>query len=197
MTLAGGNEINQVHDEVFNFRVWLVARMLGFGLWWWSSFRIASIHGNGWIHGADHIICIAGDVFNCSYDVRVVVSGQQLFHIWGIGKPGNTMNVWTSTVLPLKSKPVVCCSQNTNVEGIDELVDPVSKNQSAIAAMAAFLLKQLCWSFGQISFASSGHWVSAALCVKKTVGSPRASTMDISLLLCLNQYCPVPHRLPA
>ena len=32
-----------------------------------------------------------------------------------------------STVLPLKSKPVVGCSQNTNVEGIDELVDPVSK----------------------------------------------------------------------
>ena len=62
MTLAGGNEINQVHAEVFNFRVWLVARMLGFGLWWWSSFRIASIHGNGWIHGADHIIRIAGDV---------------------------------------------------------------------------------------------------------------------------------------
>ena len=127
MTLAGGNEINQVHAEVFNFRVWLVARMLGFGIWWWSSFRIASIHGNGWIHGADHIIRIAGDVFNCSYEVRVVVSGQQLFHIRGIGKPGNTMNVWTSMVLPLKLKPVVHCSQNTNVEGIDELVDPVSK----------------------------------------------------------------------
>ena len=37
------------------------------------------------------------------------------------------MNVWTSTVLPLKSKPVVRCSQNTNVEGIDKLVDPMSK----------------------------------------------------------------------
>ena len=32
MTLAGVNEINQVHAEVFNFRVWLVVRMLGFGL---------------------------------------------------------------------------------------------------------------------------------------------------------------------
>ena len=38
------------------------------------------------------------------------------------------MKVWTSTVLPLKSKPVVCYSQNTNVEeGIDVLVDSVSK----------------------------------------------------------------------
>ena len=121
MTLAGGNEANQVHAEVFfNFRVWFVASMLGFGLWWWSSFRIASIHGNGWIRGADHIICIAGDVFNCSYEVRVVFSGQQL------GKLGNTMNVWTSTVLPLKLKTVVRYFQNTNVDGIDELVDPVS-----------------------------------------------------------------------
>ena len=40
------------------------------------------------------------------------------------------MNVWTSTVLPLKSKPVVHCSQNTNVEGIDDLVDPVSKKKT-------------------------------------------------------------------
>ena len=48
--------------------------------------------------------------------------------------------------------------------------------------MAAFLLELLYWSFGQVSFASSGHWVSAALCVKKTVGSPRSSTVDISLL---------------
>ena len=30
-------------------------------------------------------------------------------------------------VLPLKSKPVVLWSQNNNVEGIDELVDPMSK----------------------------------------------------------------------
>ena len=30
-------------------------------------------------------------------------------------------------MLPLKSKPVVRCSQNTNVEGIDELVDPMRK----------------------------------------------------------------------
>ena len=37
------------------------------------------------------------------------------------------MNVWTSTVLPLKLKPIVRCSYNTNIEGIDELVDPVSK----------------------------------------------------------------------
>ena len=27
--LAGGNEVNQVHAEVFNLRVWLVASMLG------------------------------------------------------------------------------------------------------------------------------------------------------------------------
>ena len=139
MTLAGGNKVNQVHAEVFNFRVCLVASMLGFDLWWWNSFRIASIHGNGWIRGADHIICIAGDVFNCSYEVRVVL---QLFHIWGIRKPGNAMNVWTSTELPLKSKPVVRCSQNTS---IDKLVAPMSKKTSP-RSLDCLQWQHSCWN---------------------------------------------------
>ena len=48
---------------------------------------------------------------------------------------------------------------------------------------------------GQIRRASSGHCRSAALCVKKMVGRPRVSTMEMSRLRCLNQYCLVPQRL--
>ena len=47
-------------------------------------------------------------------------------------------------------------------------------------------------SMGQMRHASSGHWRSVALCVKKIVGRPRVSTMAMSRLRCLNQYCLVP-----
>ena len=64
----------------------------GFGLWWWSSFKIASIHGNGWICGAYHIICIAGDVFNCSYEVRVIFTSRRLLRLPSSGSWSNALD---------------------------------------------------------------------------------------------------------
>ena len=101
------------------------------------------------------------------------------------------MHMRTSTVLPLKSEPVVCCSQDANVEYIDELAGPVIKkpiSDSWFSVTADMQLELQCGWSGQMRRASSGHWPSAALRVKNTVGSPRVSTIEISLLLCLNQY---------
>ena len=50
MTFAGGNEVNQVHAEVFNFRVWLLQA-------WWGL-----VVGGGAVSGLLPSMAMAGFV---------------------------------------------------------------------------------------------------------------------------------------
>ena len=68
MALAGGNEVNQVHAEVLNLSVRLVANVR-LCLWNWSSLGIASISGNAWVDGADQAIDVAGDFLHSCKEV--------------------------------------------------------------------------------------------------------------------------------
>ena len=49
--------------------------------------------------------------------------GQDLFHVWSIRKPGKAVDMKAAMMLPLKAKPEVSGTKNTNVESIDELLD--------------------------------------------------------------------------
>ena len=110
------------------------------------------------------------------------------------------MHVGSATVQPLKVELEVGGTKNTNVEGINKLVnafvkEPVSNGR--VSCRALLWLELELGSSGQMRRASSGHWRSAALCVKKMVSRPSVSTMAMRRLCCLNQYCLVPRRLEA
>ena len=90
------------------------------------------------------------------------------------------MHVRAASVLPLEPQPVVSSSKDSSVEGPEELHDsmveePVGEGWVVNDSLRAVLDSGL---LGQMSRASSGHWRSAALWVKKTVGRPRVSTME-------------------
>ena len=111
---------------------------------------------------------------------------------WTWGLPWCCHDV--AMVLPLKVHTIV---RNFFLEYINELVEMV------IGEPAGFFMSAFDWlalesgSSGQLRWASSGHFRSAALCVEKTVGRPIVSTIAIRCLFSLYQYCRVPHRLEA
>ena len=96
--------------------------------------------------------------------------------------------------------PVVSSSKDSSVEGLEELHDLMVEEPSphpllapprgggALSNVSIYfawlsmtaLVRAVLESglLGQMSFASSGHYRSAALWVKKTVGRPRVSTME-------------------
>lgn len=94
-------------------------------------------------------------------------------------------------MLPLEPIPIVNRPENTDIEIINKLIDAMVNEPTGMAGFSETALLRLdlhcCWLSGQIRHASSGHWPSAELCVKNTVGIPRVSTIEISVLLCLNQ----------
>ena len=91
------------------------------------------------------------------------------------------MHVRATSVLPLKPQPVVSGSEDSCVEGLDELHDPVVEKPVREGRVVMTALARAVSESGlseQMSPASSGHWRSAALWVKMMVGKPSVSTME-------------------
>ena len=184
MSLMGGNQLDQVQDEVLHVSVRLVEHMW-FGLLEKSLFSVVTIRRNGRIHGADNAIGIGDDLFHCFTEVHVISCSQQLLNIRCVFEPCGAMNMGASTVMPLKAVPV---NLSTYIEGFYELTDRVGKkpicNSWILRHGSAAAGAAVRWS-GQMRRASSGHWLSAALWVKNTVDMPRVSTMENSLFFYL------------
>ena len=84
-----------------------------------------------------------------------------------------------ATMLPLKPHPVVGDTNHSDIVGLDDSV--VEESETAGFSMTALVRLDLeLRSSGQMRFASSGHLRSAALWVKKMVGSPSVSTVQSS-----------------
>ena len=88
----------------------------------------------------------------------------------------------TASVLPFKPEPVVSGSKHFEVEHLDKLHHPMVEEPVCKGWVLNDCLGTGCPGVrrlsGQMSRASSGHWRSAALCVKKMVGRPSVSTME-------------------
>ena len=95
----------------------------------------------------------------------------------------------------LPPQPVVSCSKDSNVEDLDKLYYPVVEEpvcKSWILDDCLVLAVLESGVSGQMTQASSGHWRSAAMGVKKTVGRPSVSTMerDDSADIASTAWCP-------
>ena len=127
-------------------------------------------------------------MFNCQY----------ILHIRNIRYPYNAMHVWTTPVLVFKPQPVVFGLQYTDVECIHKRQDSMIEEPNSKAWVFNHSLTP-CSTIIMVStfssLANSGHCRSAALRVKKMVGRPRVSTIEIRRLLCFSQNCCVPRRV--
>ena len=100
-------------------------------------------------------------------------------------------------MLPLKPHPVVGDTKHSDIVGLDELHDSVVEEPIRDGWILDYSFDLELGSSGQMRFASSGHWRSVALWVKKMVGSPSVSTMESSRQRWRYQYCLVPRRVEA
>ena len=76
---------------------------------------VAAVWDDSWVEGGDQLIGMLGDVFLQGITVK------KLLNIWCTRQPGQVMHVRAALVPPLKPQPVVSGSDNSCVEGLDEL----------------------------------------------------------------------------
>jgi len=120
VTLACGNEVGQVLVKVLDLSIGLVANVR-VSLGKWSLINVASIRQNSRVDCADNPVNMLDE--SCMRaDIR---GGQDLLHVGCIRKPGEAMDMRAATMLPLKAKPEIGSTENTNIESIDELLDAV------------------------------------------------------------------------
>ena len=173
VSLAGGHHISQVLIEVLDIPIHFVADVW-VDLGRWSISEVAAIWEDSRVDSGDQLVGLLGDVFL----ETVTVTMQELLHIWCLRKPGQAVHVRAASVLPLEPQPVVSSSKDSSVEGLEELHDSMVEEPVGEGWVVDDSLGAGCPGVRVVGRASSGHWRSAALWVKKTVGRPRVSTME-------------------
>ena len=173
VSLAGGHHISQVLIEVLDIPIHFVADVW-VDLGRWSISEVAAIWEDSRVDSGDQLVGLLGDVFLKT----VTVTMQELLHIWCLRKPGQAVHVRAASVLPLEPQPVVSSSKDSSVEGLEELHDSMVEEPVGEGWVVDDSLGAGCPGVRVVGRASSGHWRSAALWVKKTVGRPRVSTME-------------------
>ena len=123
---------------------------------------------------------------------------QDILSIRCTWEPNQAMHMLTSTVLPLKSQPVVSSTKYTNIININELFNAMM-NQSEMLDSPGVLCCDCCLNQDR-----QDRWDWWALATKfnstmgkKMVGRPSVFTMVMRRLCCWNQYCLVPRKLAA
>ena len=112
VSLAGGHQISQVLMEVLDFPIHLITDVW-VDLGRWSISDVAAIWEDSRVDSGDQLVGLLGDVIH----EAVIVSMQELLHVWCVRKPGQAVHIRAASVLPLEPQPVV------SVEGLGKLHD--------------------------------------------------------------------------
>ena len=156
VAVTGGNQINLVCFNVNHFMEWFVAYMwiyqgccqlvIWLGFWWWWE------HSHTWWR-----VSHRDGTFWCSVKYLIVTQF--------IAQLSKTMYVWTSSMLPLKTKPE---SQNVNKKCFHKFNHLAVEEPVSNYWIIANEQHPVQWSetSGQIRCAILGHWTSDALSVK-------------------------------
>ncbi len=112
VTLASDNQIHQVLTKIVYLSIRLVSNMRVY-LGWRSIAEVAAIGQKSQVGGTNCGINVCEESLTCLLGGRW---RKSLLNIQCIRKPSKTVDMWATTVLPLKPKPVVLHLQNINVE---------------------------------------------------------------------------------
>lgn len=103
----------------------------------WSFIHIAPIKQDCWVDHAYDLVNILKKFFLCSSRSALVIENQ--VHIC-IRKPGKAMDVRAGTMQPLEVEPVVSCTKESDVEGVNEFGDALVEEQVSMAGFSCTAL---------------------------------------------------------